>query len=297
VARARGVAPPLYIASHRNPFRCQIQWLIGGAYMWECDRRLLMQLGSDHHDRKWANQFFISCYGALFTAMWPQRHWWFLVDITTNIASGVVAALPALSVHRDDAHVFVPRVCAGSLHALTAIQLVYAVAFVLVWPAAVRWESLASMLTATLGAVVALLASLEAAGVEGLDDAADGLAAAQLAVTILVAVLGVSEEVFAVLTSQLSRRFRFQSLDNMSRSPAAGHIKALLVEPPLAPMISAHPISLLDDASQISSGFPSPEMGHQRDVDAHEMLVSLVMRITQDQRHRRRRERKEKTSS
>ncbi|CUG90564.1 membrane-associated protein, putative, partial [Bodo saltans] len=77
------------------------------------------------------------------------------------------------------------------------------------WPVAIRWENTASLTDAFLGALGALLMSLATAGIDGLDDATNDVGTAQVALSVLILVLGMTEEGFALLTSQPLRWSRF----------------------------------------------------------------------------------------
>ncbi|CUG90555.1 membrane-associated protein, putative [Bodo saltans] len=177
-----------------------VLWLLGGAYAWAPEPRL----------RTAANRRFVPAYGSLFTSMWPHRHWWFLVDICTSIVVGLLAALPSLVVHRNDAATLVPAVCTAALHTSTAVQIMFMVAYIALRPVAIRWEHAGSLLSVLLGALGALLTSLSAAGVEGLDSVSEGVGVAQIVVAILIVVLAFAEDGFALLTSQQLRWRRHQ---------------------------------------------------------------------------------------
>jgi hypothetical protein len=172
-----------------------VRWLLGGACAWAPDPRL----------RTDASQRFVAAYGSLFTSMWPHRHWWFLVDMSASVAVGLLAALPALAVHRSDAITMVPLVCTGALHAATAVQLILAALFAGLRPVAVRWEHLAALGSVLLGALGALLASLSVSGAAGLDDAANSVEIAQLALALLVLVASLVEVAFDLSTSRQTR--------------------------------------------------------------------------------------------
>ncbi|CUG85815.1 transmembrane protein, putative [Bodo saltans] len=187
-----------------------VLWLLGGAYAWAPEPRL----------RTAANRRFGSAYGSLFTSMWPHRHCWFLVDMSTSIVVGFLAALPSLVVHRDDAATLIPAMCTGALHTATAVQLAFLLAFTFMRPVAVRWEYGGSLLITLLGAVGALLTSFAAEGIDGLEDVANGVAIAQMIIPILILVLGFSEDIFALLTSQPTRWRRLLHDDSKLSGPA-----------------------------------------------------------------------------
>ncbi|CUG90563.1 membrane-associated protein, putative [Bodo saltans] len=167
-----------------------------------------------------ASRRFVLAYGSLFTSMWPHRHWWFLADTGTSIVVGLLAALPSLVVHRSDAATLVPAVCTGALHAATALQLLFFLVYVAAWPVAIRWENTASLTNAFLGALGALLMSLATAGIDGLDDATNDVGTAQVALSILILVLGMTEEGFALLTSQPLRWSRFLPRSSFTTLPS-----------------------------------------------------------------------------
>jgi hypothetical protein len=175
-----------------------VRWLLGGACAWAPDPRL----------RTDASQRFVAAYGSLFMSMWPHRHWWFLVDLSASVLVGLLAALPALAVHRSDAITLVPLVCTGALHAATAVQVSFFALNVVFLPVSVRWEHAFSLISAVLGALGACLASLDAATSTGVDSVIFGINVAQIVVAVVTLLFGVLEDMFAFLSSQPSRRTR-----------------------------------------------------------------------------------------
>ncbi|CUG90554.1 transmembrane protein, putative [Bodo saltans] len=200
-----------FIASTRGPTYDEEGvrgWIVGGGMRWGIDVRVASR---DH-----AASSFLHAYGSLFMSMRPHRHWWFLVDMSTSVVVALLAALPTLVVHRDDAATLVPNLCTGALHASTAVQMLFMLAFVVLRPVAIRWEHAAALLQVVLGALSALLTSLTAAGVDGLDDSSNGVAIAQTVIMVVALVGGLVDDGMSVLTSRPTRRARLVVNDTIS---------------------------------------------------------------------------------
>ncbi|CUG85772.1 GPI-anchored surface protein, putative, partial [Bodo saltans] len=235
-----------------------VRWLLGGAYSWAPDPRL----------RTAANRRFMSAYGSLFLSMWPHRHWWFLMDMSTSVVVGFLAALPSLFVHRDDAATLIPAICTGALHTATAVQVAILAAFTLLHPVAVRWEYGGSLLSTLLGAVGALLTSFAAEGFDGLDNAANGVAIVQMIISIIMLLLGFSEDIFALLTSQPTRWRRLLPDDSkLSGSPLRCSKRCLLLSQLHVPRQKEATSTCFDCVANSS--------------DTYEALEALILKITE----------------
>ncbi|CUF93657.1 transmembrane protein, putative [Bodo saltans] len=279
IATARGLAPELQIADG-NPAKVPLQWLLSGAYGWAVDRRIAP---TDDNNTRRRRTSFVGAYGDLFNSMVPRYYWWFLVEATVTIVIALLAALPALFVHRSDAATVVPDVCRGSLHAATAVQIAQAAAFVLLQPIAVRWEAIAACLSVTLGALAALLMSLESAADEEVEVAATVVSVVQIVFVMTATICAIAEEVYAWATSQPSRRAQreWREFDISVSLPTLGKPPTFLTS------VSNSPSEICESDRGMMQVIEAQEMLVQ------EMLVTLIVRITQEssRQHRLRRAR------
>ncbi|CUF22998.1 membrane-associated protein, putative [Bodo saltans] len=209
VCETVGPAPTHQLEKHAPSV---VSWLLEGGYLWAVDPLLTKQplAPIDVPLRDTAQQQYIRpaermyphAYGSLFTSMKPNHYWHFLLDMAANVAAGFLAAVPAMVAKSTDSdHVMMSNACNGALHATTVVQLIFAAYFVARRPVAVRWELIAGACMATLGAVNAVLSSVQATSLASgiINEWGNAVQSFQLAASGLAILCAVSECLLTLL--------------------------------------------------------------------------------------------------
>jgi hypothetical protein len=204
-----------------------VVWLLGGGYLWKLDPSLMRTSTIKQHaaiksGQRISNTFdrmYPYAYGSLFTSMRPNYYWHFLLDMAANIVVGIIAAVPAMVAARtvniiDD--MSVSNACIGALHATTAVQLLFAFFFVVTRPVAVHWELIAGACMAILGALNALLASIQATSLASdvIDDIGNMVESFQLTASGLAVLCAVAECLLTLFVLKQRRLLLADDIDS-----------------------------------------------------------------------------------
>jgi hypothetical protein len=256
VCKTVGSAPtPLQMPS-------AVTWLLDGGHLWAFDPSSQSPLTPSiavfvDDTPGWV---YPHAYGSLFTSMRPRYYWHFLLDMAANIVVGIIAAVPAMVAARttdivDDTSV--SNACIGALHATTAVQLLFAVYFVVARPVAVHWELIAGACMAILGALNALLASIQATSLAS--DVIDGIGnmveSLQLAASGLAVLCGVAE---CLLTLFVLKQRRSLLVDDITDDEYDASVSTVFAAPSTVVSLSSLLPPLPNSTTIVDSGLCSP---------------------------------------
>jgi hypothetical protein len=232
-------------------------WLLDGGHLWAFDSSSQAPLAPSITVLEHGDRMYPHAYGSLFTSMRPSYYWHFLLDMAANIVVGIIAAVPAVVAARTTDDTAVSNACIGALHATTAVQLLFAVYFVVACPVAVHWELIAGACMAVLGALNALLASIQATSLASdvIDDIGNMVESFQLAASGLAVLCAVAE---CLLTLFVLKQRRSLLADDIANDEYDASGSPVFAAPSTVVSLSSLLPPLPSSTTIVDSGLCSP---------------------------------------